>query len=230
MTPDDNDPHRKRKLHQAMGEAMQAYADVEANLATVLGSLLKVNYQKGHVIFFSANNIRSRLELIEQLFDFHIKDNMREDFAKFWNSYSSYLITLASFRNAIAHWHPHLNIYLRRNSETGIEETRASAALGHPIIGRSEISLEADNIPPFLEDCKAINSVLNDLVVFAKRKPRSLPEKFRKVIPNQNQAVLRRPPPTKALQPRRPPSRPKLTKFEKRAKAEKEARERAKKR
>ena len=48
-----------------MGEAMQAYADVEANLATVLGSLLKVNYQKGHVIFFSANNIRSRLELIE---------------------------------------------------------------------------------------------------------------------------------------------------------------------
>jgi hypothetical protein len=54
-----------------------------------------------------------------------------------------------------------------------------------------------------------------------------LPDKFLKPIPYRNTAFLRPPPKPKEHGPRRPPSRPKLSAAERRAKALKEARQRA---
>ena len=126
-------------LNQAIGEAMSAYAEVESHLANLLGTLLKTDHRRAYIIFFSAQNARARLEMIEHLLDIHLQPSLKRDFKKFWNSCTKYLLLLARFRNAIAHWHPHTNLYVKRN-EDGKMETHYAAALGHPITGAASVS------------------------------------------------------------------------------------------
>jgi hypothetical protein len=91
----------------AQGNAMQAYALVEGTQASIIEALLKVDFLRAHAILFAAQNARSRNELIETLLELEFAGTLR----KFWASCSKYLLTLAQFRNALAHWHPYINIY-----------------------------------------------------------------------------------------------------------------------
>jgi hypothetical protein len=161
--------------------------------------------------------------LIEGLFKFHLRKEHHSDFAKFWNSCERYLLALAKFRNAIAHWHPQTNVYLKSRGE-GDEPFHYEPALAHPVPGNGNRSLELKDFSPFIEDCQYAFAFLSALEPLAKRKPRSLPEKFRQPITRQNRAVLRPHQNPKEQQPRRPPSTPKLSSAQKRAKALKAAR------
>jgi hypothetical protein len=79
-------------LNEAIGEAMQAYALVETTQASIIEALLKTDYQRAHAIFYTAQNVRSRNELIETLLELEFKDALR----KFWVSCSKYLLTLSN--------------------------------------------------------------------------------------------------------------------------------------
>jgi hypothetical protein len=186
-------------LNEAIGEAMQAYALVETTQASIIEALLKTDYQRAHAIFYTAQNVRSRNELIETLLELEFKDALR----KFWVSCSKYLLTLSQFRNAIAHWHPHMNFY----GSNGPETWRVRPALGHPVLSRNFDGIEKDDFPPFLRDCAYIREELSSLIEFVRELPATLPEKFRRPIGRRNEAVLRRRRKSTAQQPPRLPSR-----------------------
>jgi hypothetical protein len=189
MTPgrsdeDDLDIPDVNPLYRAIGESMQAYAQVERLLASVLEAILRVDFRRAHAIFFAMQNVRTRNELIETLLNLEFGGGLR----KFWASCSQYLLVLARFRNAVAHWHPHINIYVSKDEM----ETRAKNALGHPVLDRNLGSLEEEDFPPFLKDCFYIREQLSSLVAYVRERPATLPEELQRPLARRNQAVLRR--------------------------------------
>lgn len=211
-------PHIAAKLHQAVGEAMDTYAHVEAHLANIVGNLLKVDYRKSHIIFFAISNMRSRLELVEGLFFLHLKAEHHEAFKTFWGPVQAYLTTLSHFRNALAHWHPHITVYVNRLGAQ-VRPARYEAALSHPIPGMKNKSIEARHIGDFIEDCQFAREFLSAIKPIAKRRPASLPRIFRQPIARRNKADLQPRPNPKAQQPQRPPSKPKVSRAERRRQA-----------
>jgi hypothetical protein len=63
------------------------------------------------------------------------------------------------FRNAIAHWHPYVEIY----EQNGADKLFFRHVLNHPVPGKAFRSLSADDVNPFVEDCVYIRNQLNDL-------------------------------------------------------------------
>ena len=88
--------------------------------------------------------------------------------------------------------------------------------------------LEQNDFPPFLKDCLAIRQDLSSLLSLLKERPSTLPDKFQQPIIHRNEAVLRPRRTAKAPQRQRPPSKPKLSAAQKRARALKNARAKAK--
>jgi hypothetical protein len=186
-------------LHQAVGEAIEAYAMVEANLASLLEALLGVSMIQAHAVLFAIQNIRSRNEMFQTLL---AHTHFHKDIKKYWASCSKYLLMLAQFRNAIAHWHPNLNVYVNKD----FSAHRLVHALGHPVPGTPIKSLEVTDLAPFLTDCQYIRQELSALTELVKNAPVALPEKFQKPITRRNQAALRQRHSAKEQQPQRPPS------------------------
>jgi hypothetical protein len=58
--------HRK-PLNQAVGEAIEAYANVEAQLAFLLQALLQIDVNKAYAILFAIQNSRLKNELFQFL-------------------------------------------------------------------------------------------------------------------------------------------------------------------
>jgi hypothetical protein len=107
---------------------------------------------KAHAIFFAVLSARARNELIEVLLQAQFNGRL----TKYWASCSGYhLQKLAKFRNALAHWHPFVNVYLP--SDWNLPASNVAHALGHPAYGQDYESLEIDDVAPFLQDC-AYNS------------------------------------------------------------------------
>jgi hypothetical protein len=204
-------------FHQAVGRAIDAYSRVEAEEAFLIQAILRTDIRTAYLICFAVQNTRSRIELIENL----LRYKFANKFETYWNSCSKFIGILAKFRNAIAHWHPHLQVY-----STG-RETSYVQSLKPPVPSGLQPIRERD-IPPFVEDCDKIASAIRDLSKFIAARRRTSPQRFQRPIACQNQAGLQPRRTAKPQQPRRKPSRPKLTKLQKRAKAAKEARERAK--
>ena len=194
---------------------------VESALASLLESILDTDFQKAHILFFSVQSARSRNDMLQRLLDLHFKSDIK----KYWASYAKFISTLADFRNAIVHWHPFPIVIVNQKPLT----MTMAPGLAHPMIFGSKFKpLEIGDFAPFLKDCLYIRGELAGLKFLVKEKPSALPEKFQTPITRRNLAVLRPRRTAKAPQPRRKPSVPKLTKFQKRKKAEKAARERAK--
>jgi hypothetical protein len=189
-TEDDIPP--KAPLHQAVGEAIEEYSDVEATLASLLRHLLKTSILQSHAIFFAISNVRSRLELFDTLLAVEFGGELKQ----FWNSCTKFLVALANFRNAIVHWHPQTIIYVDEKTET----TVVKHALGHPTFHSSYKPLEIEDFAPFIKDCILVKTELSSLIFLAKERPRPLPDKFQQPIARRNQAVL---------QPLRKPKTPK---------------------
>jgi len=189
-------------LHRAIGEAIEAYAEVETILTSLLQALLRTDCNKAHALFFAIQNIRSRNELFETLLQLEFKGALK----KYWASCGSYLYKLALFRNAVAHWHPLVVITVK--SETDLTGVGAQHALHHPAYASFK-ELTLDHFPPFLTDCVYIRRELSALHGIVGKQPDTLPEKFRRPIARRNLAVLQLHHSAKTPQPQRPPSRPK---------------------
>lgn len=89
-------------------------------------------------------------------------------FVKYWKSCSTFLEKLAEFRNALAHWHPILNVCCQHLAS----EKRYSIAL--------------------YEDCSYIFKELTDLTAAIKDHPQSPPQKYNEKL-RKNRAVLENP-------------------------------------
>ncbi len=200
-------------FHQAVGRAIDAYSKVEAEEAFLLKAILRTDIRTSYLISFSVQNIHSRLELIGNLLTYKFTNK----FQVYWNSCSKFIRVLAKFRNAIAHWHPHIQAY-STNDEISYVESRRS-----PIPGGMAPLRESD-IPPFVQDCEDISNALRDLSKFISARRKTLPRRFQLPIAYRNQAELQPRRSSKAPPPPRPPSAPKLSRAQKRAKALKHAR------
>jgi hypothetical protein len=200
-------------FHQAVGRAIDAYSRVEAEEAFLIQAILRTDIKTAYLICFAVQNTRSRIELIENLLRYKFSNK----FETYWDSCSKFIGILAKFRNAIAHWHPHLQIYSNQ------QETRYVQSLRSPVRSGLQPIREGD-IPPFVEDCDNISSAIRDLSKFIAARRRSLPRRFQQPITCQNQAGIQPRRIAKAPRPPRKPSTPKLSRAQKRAKALKDAR------
>jgi hypothetical protein len=108
-------------LHQAVGRAINAYSRVESEEAFLLKAILKTDIRTAYLICFAVQNTASRIELIENLLRYKFADK----FQAHWDSCAKFIRTLAKFRNAIAHWHPHIQVYANANDEYRYVQTLA---------------------------------------------------------------------------------------------------------
>lgn len=127
----------------------------------------------------------------------------RQTSQKYWASCNAFLLKLARFRNALAHWQPYSNLY-----ETPDGKRRFEPALGPPAANGLK-PLEARDFPAFITDCEYIQSEIQKLDAIIIGGPGAWAEKFQPPAIRQNQAVLRSRQTPKELQPHRPPSKPK---------------------
>lgn len=212
-----------KPLHEAVGRAISEYAQVEFTLASILQNLLRISFRDAHCVLFAIQNTRSRNELFQIL----LEDRFTTAIRKHWATCQKFLQTLATYRNAIAHWHASATLHLLLD-----DKARSEWRLSHPVPGYGPSSVGLEQLGLFMADCKAIRTDLSSLVAIAKERPDTLPEKFRRPITHQNQAVLRQRRKPKESQPQRPPSRQSVQKGKKSSSAQrrKEALARAKRR
>jgi hypothetical protein len=200
--PDDGFSLGQNALHQAVGQAIESYVRVEQHLAALLQVILKTDVLKAHAILFAIQNTRARNELFQSLLQMQLGPGIK----KYWASCARFLFALSLFRNAVAHWHPHVNAYFNMNDKT--KPARVVHALGHPAIRSALKSLEVADLAPFHQDCAYIREEISALVELIKEPPGALPEKFQQLLTHRNLAVLRPRRTAKVPQPQRPPSRP----------------------
>jgi len=186
----------RRELRLQIGESIEAYASVEAKQAFLLKSILDIDYRKACVIFFAVQNVRARgdmiQDLLEQGFDTRLQD--------YWKSCNGFLLKLAQFRNALAHWQPYSNLYEGPDDKRHLEP-----ALGPPTHNDLK-ALEARDFPAFIEDCAYIGGEIHKLDAMIKSGPKVWAQNFQQPVIRRNRAVLRRH--RTATQPQRPPSKP----------------------
>src|ERR1700686_1491468 len=188
----------RQELRVQIGESIEAYASEEPKQAFLLKSILNIDYLKSCVIFFAVQNVRARGEMIQEL----LGQGFDERLKKYWNSCNKFLLKLAQFRNALAHWQPYSNIY------EGVDGKRHyEPALG-PQTQNGLEPLEASDFPAFIEDCDYIGTEIQKLDAMIIGGPRAWPEKFQPPTIRQNRAALRPRRTAKAPQPLRPPSKP----------------------
>jgi hypothetical protein len=209
----------RQELRAQIGEAIEAYAAVEAEQAMLLRKILSVDYREAFIIFFAVQNVRARGEMIQELLDLRFAGRLKN----YWASCNKFLLVLAKFRNAVAHWHPYTNLYENKDQTRHYEP-----ALGPPSPGNL-LPLEAKHFPAFIEDCEYIISHLRMLATRVSEGLESLPQKFQPPEVRRNLAHLPQRQRPATPNPLRPPSVPKLSPAEKRAKALKDAREAKKK-
>ncbi|MBR0915823.1 hypothetical protein [Bradyrhizobium japonicum] len=214
----------RTSLHLAVGEAMEAYANYEASAASLIRVLLNTDYRQSMAIYFAVKSSRDRMELFENLIILKLREKHRPLFQPFWDSFTAYLQVMTKFRNALAHWHPYVSIYEDTRQSTESPSYQYVPTLANPTATADDRSLYVGDIAPFVQDCKFASGTFTLLYDYFDKKPRSLPEIFRQPISRQNLADLRPHPTAKAPQPRRKPSVPKLSRAQRRAKAQKDAR------
>lgn len=208
------------KIHQAIGKAVDLYTRVEAAQADILQSILKVKPAPASVLFYSVRSVRTQCEMIDALLRFAHGDK----FKAFWTKCSTFLFKLSLYRNAIVHWHPHIDVYVK-TTRMGFTVTGENV-LGNPSLGRRGKSLTLDDFPLFYQDCVYIREELIALARDLKKQRRGRPshQKYRQAIIRPNLADLQPPARAKEPKPPRPPSKPRLSAAQRRSKALKNAR------
>lgn len=83
------------------GDAIGAYANLEAALCRLLQSLLSVDVATAGIIFYRVVNTRSRNTILNDL----LGHRYGQKFDAFWNSALKHIRILDGERNEIAHWH-----------------------------------------------------------------------------------------------------------------------------
>jgi hypothetical protein len=204
----------RKELRLHIGEAIEAYAAVEAEQAMLLRKILSADYREAFIIFFAVQNVRARGEMIKDLLELRVGGRLK----KYWTNCNTFLLQLAKFRNAVAHWHPYTNLY-----ESMDQIPHYEPALGPPNPGNL-LPLEAKHFPHFIKDCEYIIDHIRMLATRVGEGREALPHKFQPPEIRRNLARLPERQRPVEPKPRRPPSVPKLSAAQKRAKGLKDAR------
>ena len=173
-------------IHSAIGAAIHDYASVEGAQVDLIVKLLSVDIIQASTIFHSVQNVRARNDMIAHL----VSHKYEHAFDKYWTGCAKFLSNLASFRNAIVHWHPFVSLYV--NPTTG--ELVPVNSIGNPKYAKGNVPLELADLSPFGHDCGYIKNILVEFAAFLPTfKPGvALPDKYRRPTIRPNKAVLRR--------------------------------------
>lgn len=190
----------EKPIHAHTGQAIEAYSRVEQIQVQLLAVILRLEYKVAAAIFYSVQNARARNEMVQAVLTLRRGDKYKA----YWNSCADFLSLLATFRNAIVHWHPVTIItLLSGNRDYGLKNAS-------PL--KSTKTLEAADFPAFIQDCSFITLEIESFMWMlrgdAPQQQPSWQEKFSQPIARRNQAGLQPPPKPKAPKPRRKPSRP----------------------
>jgi hypothetical protein len=182
--PELNEILGPNPLHQAVGAAIEAYTMVEGSLALLLGEVLNIHVVTAHAVLNAIRNVRATNTVFEVVLEERSKGKLN----KYWDSCTTYLTKLAEFRNALAHWHPQVAVYVSKDESA----MRHSRVLRHPSLRSNHQPLEATEFVPFLKDCQYIREEISQLSALLRAGlPENLPENFQHPITRQNEAVLR---------------------------------------
>jgi hypothetical protein len=196
-------PSPMTAFYTAIGEAVMKYTEVEMAQATLLSSIMAIKHDRAYAIFYTIQNIRGRNSMIETL----LRQQHGDMYEIYWESLSALLQKLARFRNAVAHWHPAMQIYMDTKDGFRPSTKPPQNVLMNPSPGWGLKSLKRSDLPPFLEDCRTIQRELQDFSSHLDERragsSEPLPEKFRKRVLYLNRAVLQRHRKPKAPQSRR---------------------------
>jgi hypothetical protein len=183
-------------LLRAIGEAVQAYAKVETTQASLLHTFLGISARQARTIYFTVQNVRSRNEMFAGL----LFDSYAEKYKRYWESVGLFLSTLSIFRNAVVHWIP---VYVVAVPAVGVDQPedegkgRSGHGIHNPMPGRQTLTLMADDLRPFLDDCLFI---MRELSAFRRALENAhdlaLQERFVRPITRRNSAVLQLQTPT----------------------------------
>jgi hypothetical protein len=175
-------PSLPKQVHEAIGKAIEAYALVEGEQVLVLQSVIGSDYPTATIIAFSMN-ANSRCQMIGELLGRTYKGTLDT----YWNSCRKFLGKLAQYRNAIAHWHPYVEIYEDQSNKVYIKHVLNQPKLGKKIYE----SLDDQSVLPFIKDCHYIRSQLQDLNNEVLRKPDAeFAERFGRPLARQNEALI----------------------------------------
>jgi hypothetical protein len=182
--PDLNEILGPNPLHQAVGAAIEAYTMVEASLALLLGAVLNIHVVTAHTVLNAIRNVRATNTVFEVVLEERSRGKLQ-----ILGLCATYLTKLAEFRNALAHWHPQIAIYVSKDDPGNVRHSRV---LGHPSLRSKKRPLQAEDIVPFLKDCQYIREEISQLnALFRAGLPDTLPENFQQPIARRNEAVLR---------------------------------------
>jgi hypothetical protein len=193
----------QKDIHAPIGQAIDAYAHLEGSISMVLEALLGTSAAMASTVFFAVQNVRSRHEMIQSMMNL-VHGNKYD---AYWAKCAAFLQNLAKFRNALVHWQPRLTLYTTKT----LKISRTAHELGAPTTAGSEsfLNIRAQDIPPFINDCRYIQQEIYALVhaLNGGAPPAASPDKFLKPAIRPNLASLR-PRPTPRAQKPRPQSSP----------------------
>lgn len=185
------------ELHVGIGACVEAYSRVENVQTHVLAQILKINHWSAAIIFNSVQNVRSRNEMIQGL----LWQSYGKKFKPYWAKCSVFLFKLSIFRNAVVHWHPHIQIVAGQQTT----DYKSENVMGNPMPGKAHRSLTIRDFPLFTADCRYIEAELRDFLRYLQVIPKTEPllDKYQQPTIRLNQADLQLPQKPKAQ--KRPP-------------------------
>jgi hypothetical protein len=194
MVPDG----RQLSLRNMIGEAIEGYSQVEYKQTVLLEALLKNPPQVCAIMFKAVQNVRARGSMFSSL----IALSRAKNLGQHWKKCSAFLLKLADFRNAIAHWTFSQIVYEQPDG-------RVFMVPGLHSLGDNDIKpITEEDIADFIRDCDHAQAFLNQFIQLLQNGPLTSQEISQIQPIRPNLAILQSDPTPRAQQPQRPPSKP----------------------
>ena len=185
-------------LRGAVGEAIEQYSQVEYLLSVLLQKVLNIPQREASITFKAVQNVRSRGNMFGDLLALRFGRKLNPH----WKKCNAFLLILAEFRNAIAHWTFSAIVYKKPGGGVFIVP-------GLHSIGDDDMRpITEGDIAKFVKDCNHIEAVLNEFINLISGPPVTSQEISQIQPVRPNLAFLQRDLIPRAQQLLRSPSRP----------------------
>lgn len=185
-------------LRHKIGEAIDEYSQVEYLLILLLEAILERPPRICAILFKAMQNVRARGNMFGDLIAMKTDGSL----STHWRKIQRFLLKLAEFRNAMAHWTFSTMIY--KKTDGGI-----FCVPGLHSVGDDDMKpITESEILAFLKDCDHAKAILLEFNFLVKNAPLTSQEISQIQPVRPNLAILRSDPTPRAHQPPRPPSIP----------------------
>lgn len=188
---------RQIDLRVIVGEAIEQYSQVEFTQITLLEVLIDKDMRVSSILHKAMQNVRSRNAMFGDLIA--LRD---ASLSPHWKKCAAFLLKLAEFRNAIAHWTFSIVLYTKPDGAFFVVP-------GLHSIGDDDIKpiTEAD-IADFVKDCSHAIAIINQFRHLIQVGPLTSQDISQIQPVRPNRATLQSDPTPRAQPRQRPPSKP----------------------